>query len=159
MNVKLKGGCVNNTEKERRTDHIIMLIAENYGKEITKNLLQLFQNVLEPYSIQEIEQAFYIWSTSTDEKARYFPKTNDIIAIIRENQERARQKAKIRQGLIPMQSLSEEQIEANLRMMREWRRKKLEGMLQTIDAQMPAKNTVERLKEQFEKFLAGEGLD
>lgn len=125
------------SKKERKIDQILVLIGENYGKEINANTVILFQRILEPYSIKEIEAAFFTWLNSTNEQARYFPKTNDIVGIIRKHQDISRQKIRLDQARLPLQPLTEEQIEANLKRIRDWKKKKLSSILKTIKSQEP----------------------
>lgn len=130
--------------KERKIDQILVLVGENYGKEINPNTVVLFHRILEPYSIKEIEKAFFEWLNSTDEQSRFFPKTNDIIRILRKLQDEARQKIRLDQARLPLHPLTEEQIEANLKLIRDWKKEKLSGILKTIQSQEPV-NYEERL--------------
>ncbi len=143
---------------QERINNGLEAIADIFNKELKVSTFEIYAKVLNPYSVKQIEDVLFHWMNSyDDDKYKYFPKPNELVELIEKTVSRKRDIAKINQALIPLHSLSEEQIEERLRAMKDWKEKNLPNLLKRIEGQRPL-NSSERAERRIKLQRQAEGL-
>lgn len=71
--------------RQERIDKAMFILAEIFEKDLSEPALELYHKLLRPFSIKDVENAFYVWMNSTDSDIyNYFPRPNQLIRIIKE---------------------------------------------------------------------------